>query len=49
MKLSDFDDFGFPSHVGVRKSVRIVDNAENIGLDILFDDVNFLSLIGEGL
>ena len=40
LKLSDLDDFGFPICIKDGKSVRIVDNAENIRFDILFDDAN---------
>jgi hypothetical protein len=47
LKFSDLDDFGFPIRVEDGKSVGIVDDAENIGFDILFDDANFFGFIGE--
>jgi hypothetical protein len=47
LKFSNLDDFGFPICVEDRKSVGVVDDAKNIGFDILFDDANFFSFISE--
>ena len=47
MKLSDRDDFGLPCHIAGREGIRVVDNAENIRLDVLLDDANFLSFVSE--
>jgi hypothetical protein len=47
LKLSNLDDFGFPICIKDGKSVGIVDDAENIGFDILFDDANLFGFISE--
>jgi hypothetical protein len=47
LKLSNFDDFVFPSRVGDGESIGIVDDVKNIRLDVLLDDVNFLGLVSE--
>jgi hypothetical protein len=47
LKFSDFDDFCFPCLVTGREGVRVVDDAKNVRLDILLDDVCFFCIVDE--
>jgi hypothetical protein len=47
LELSNRDDLGFPCCIGDREGIGIVDDVENIGFDVLLDDVNFLGFVSE--